>query len=121
MATQGIHVTRNAITKVFVKWNIETWNSAFVSNLERLESDDRQEDEGDNTIIQSTDVPPRCVEEKFLELLRGIEHYPVSLSTPGLPMLCIYRRIGTPATASPDAIDRPGRKRTRQLVRRPAV
>jgi hypothetical protein len=75
---------------VFVKWNIDTWNSAFVSNLKRLESDDHQEDEGDKTVLRSTHVPPRYVEEKFWELLRGIEHHPVSLSAPGLPMLWAY-------------------------------
>ena len=90
LATQGIHVTRNAIAKVFVKWKIETWHSVFVSNLGRLDSDGREENEVDHTVIQSTHEPPRCVEQKFLELLHGIEHHPVSLSAPGLPMLWAY-------------------------------
>jgi hypothetical protein len=45
LATQGIHVTRNAIAKVFATWNIATWNSVFVSKLGRFESDDMADTE----------------------------------------------------------------------------
>lgn len=90
LATQGIHVTRNAIAKVFGKWKIDTWDSVFVSNLGRLELDDSEDNEGDNTFLQRDHDPPRVVEQKFLEMLKGLELHPVPLSAPGLPMLWAY-------------------------------
>jgi hypothetical protein len=90
LAIHGIHVKRNAIAKVFAKWNIETWDSVFVSNLGRLESDDRADVEGEQMGMQPEHEPPRCVEQKFLAMLKGTEFHPVPLSTPGLPMLWAY-------------------------------
>lgn len=42
LESQGIDVGRNAVSKVFIKWNIHSWNSKFVSNLSRLDGNERR-------------------------------------------------------------------------------
>lgn len=89
LSTQGISVKRNAITKVFARWQINKWNSAFKSNLDRLERDDVEDNEID-PFSPTDDDQSRFVEQRFLEMLKGIESHPVSLTAPGLPMLWAY-------------------------------
>ncbi len=89
LATQGINIKRNAIAKVFVRWEIDKWNSVFESNLARLESNDIEDNEAD-IFIQRDNDQPRFVEQNFLEMLKGIELHPVPLTSPGLPMLWAY-------------------------------
>jgi len=87
LATQRVNIKRNAISKVFDRWKINKWNSAFKSNLFRFESDEPEDYEPD--IIQS-DHQAKLVEQKFLEMIKGMEFHPVPLSVPGLPMLWVY-------------------------------
>jgi hypothetical protein len=75
---------------VFAKWKVETWNSVFVSNLGRLESGDTEETNSTHAVIESQPAPPRYVEQKFVDMLKGIELDPVPLNAPGLPMLWAY-------------------------------
>jgi hypothetical protein len=89
LATQGINIKRDAIAKVFSKWKIDKWKSTFKANLGRLESDDIEDGEAD-IFIQRDGDQPRFVEQKYLAMLKGLEHHPVPLSVPGLPMLWAY-------------------------------
>ncbi len=87
LATQGINIKRNAISKVFDRWKINKWNSVFKSNLFRLESDKIEDVEPE---VIRNDNQPRFVEQKFLEMIKGIELHSVPLSAPGLPMVWAY-------------------------------
>ena len=42
---KGVDVQRDAIAKVFAKWEIERWSSAFTSTLSRLEDEVDVEDD----------------------------------------------------------------------------
>jgi len=90
LASEGIKVQRDTITKIFVKWRIDKWNSAFVSNLKRLESDDFEDIESDNLFIDSDIDQSRFVEQKYFEMIKGLSLHTVPLSNPFLLLLWAY-------------------------------
>ena len=89
LKSQGIDVGRNAISKVFTKWDIQSWNSKFVSNLSRLEDAEQEEYEDRDEPISKIEAL-RKVERKFSIMLEGLRDHCVPFSAPGLPILWAY-------------------------------
>lgn len=87
LRTMGIAIKRDAIAKVFSKWAIPKYRSAFVSNLERLES-----------IPQMPETPepqPTCewvrlADKHFVCMWQGIHKHPFRTVAPGLFTLWAY-------------------------------
>ena len=88
LAAQGVRVKRNALAKVFAKWNLASWSSAFVSDLARLETD---RGDGPEPLPETpAEAPPRLTEELFFSMLKGAGDHALPFATPGLPVLWAY-------------------------------
>jgi len=87
LAFMGIEVKRNAVAKVFSRWGVREYCSAFVSNLQRLEALPEEVKEPTPT---QTSFPERLVDEHYVKLLEGIRKYPLSFAAPGLMTLWAY-------------------------------
>ncbi|MCO4815349.1 MAG: hypothetical protein KC454_11585 [Flavobacteriales bacterium] len=88
LSSMGIKVKRDAIAKVFKRWEIGNFNSLFVSDLKRLElsHDDKEE----QPLRSSTSNPVRKVDENFFYQLAGMKNYSMPISAPGIFALWVY-------------------------------
>ena len=83
----GIEVKRDTVAKVFSRWAVKTYSSAFVSNLQRL---DTLEEKTNEPPPEPTHTPSRKGDENFVHLLKGMRHYPLQTASPGLLTLWAY-------------------------------
>jgi hypothetical protein len=83
-----IKVDRSSIAKIFSRWNVSSFKSAFVSNLERLESLPEVQAETIDTNINK--YVALYVDGNFLPFLRGIKRNGIYLNAPGLLVLWVY-------------------------------
>jgi len=88
LAARGVRVKRNALAKVFSKWNLGSWSSRFVSNLNRLETAEWEQVE--SLPEPPEEAPPRLVEQLFFYVLRGAGDHALPFAAPGLPVLWAY-------------------------------
>jgi len=88
LATQGVNVKRNAVAKIFSRWDLASWSPAFVSDLERLETD--QWDGPAAVSEPPAQVPPRLAEQLFVHVLGGAADHALPFAAPGLPVLWAY-------------------------------
>jgi len=89
LKSRGVNVGRNAVSKVFTKWNIQNWNSKFVSNLSRLEGIGQEEDKEPEELPRQVEAL-RKVERKFSIMLEGLGDHSIPFAAPGLPILWAY-------------------------------
>ena len=88
LAAQGVCVKRNAVAKIFGKWELASWSSAFVSDLERLETDQW---DGPDPVPEPPPLPtPRLAEEMFVHVLAAAADHALPFAAPGLPVLWAY-------------------------------
>lgn len=88
LAAQGVCVKRNAVAKILAKWDLAAWSPAFVSDLERLETDEWN---GPAPAPAPPSLPPpRLAEELFARLLTAAADHPLPFAAPGLPVLWAY-------------------------------
>jgi len=88
LAAQGVYVKRNAVSKIFSRWNLASWSSAFVSDLKRFETDQWS---GPEPIADFPSQPPqRLVEKLFSHVLFGAGYHTLPFAAPGLPALWAY-------------------------------
>jgi len=85
---KGVKVDRSSIAKIFSRWKVSSFKSAFVSNLERLESlPEVNSDTIDTNINEAIDL---YVDSNFLPFLRGVKRAGIYLNAPGLLVLWVY-------------------------------
>ncbi len=87
LETMGIQVKPDAVAKVFTKWRVREYASAFVSNLQRLESPAPE--------IEPRDVQPahelvRMGDLHFVQMWQGMQEHPFKTAAPGLFTLWAY-------------------------------
>jgi len=88
LAAQTIHVKRNAVDKVFARWDLGSWSPAFASDLQRLET---TEWSGPEPLPETPcQPPPRLAEELFARVLGGAADHPLPVAAPGLFVLWGY-------------------------------
>lgn len=88
LAAQGVYVKRNALAKVFAKWNLASWSPAFVANLGRLET--LQWEGPEPAPEPPAEAPPRLAEQLFVYVLGGAADHALPFAAPGLPILWAY-------------------------------
>lgn len=90
LAYNGIKADRTTISKLFTRWGVSEFKSAYVSNLKRLEEPE---------IIDAQHIFPepkidvkveRKVNENFHTLLKGMNNSPLYIDAPGLMVLWYY-------------------------------
>lgn len=90
----GVEVKKGSVGKIFKRWNVSGFHSAFISNLERLENfsniDDLQEVQEERVEITQASDYKRYVDSNFILYLKGIEKYPLHIDAPGLFVLWYY-------------------------------
>ncbi|MFV1969273.1 MAG: transposase, partial [Pirellulaceae bacterium] len=83
----GIAVRRDAVAKVFTKWRVHEYASAFVSNLQRLESLPPETEPCD---VQPAPGMIRLADMHFVQMWQGMQKYPLRTAAPGLFTLWAY-------------------------------
>ncbi len=85
---KGLTIQASNITKIFQRWDIKSFESAFIDNLDRLSTD--------STIVTETvketqnKLQSRYVDSNFITLLSGMKKYCLHTDAPGLFVLFSY-------------------------------
>ncbi len=87
LKTMGIQVKRDAVAKVFLKWPVGEYASAFISNLQRLEY---PQPEIKCPEVQAAKGGTRLADVNFVHMWRGMQKYPLKTTAPGLFILWAY-------------------------------
>ena len=87
LKVKDIKVSPSAISKIFNRWNIKEFNSKFLDNLKRLESD--LPNSGYQKLLE-TENPVRFVDECYLATLSGMKDYGLPTDSPGLFLIWAY-------------------------------
>jgi hypothetical protein len=90
MKYKGVDIDRSTVARIFSRWRIKQYKTAFVSNLERL---DREPDPEDSSIhIETTKImkAKRLVDANMIDVLSGMSKYGMYVSAPGLFTIWAY-------------------------------
>lgn len=90
---KGIEIDPSSISKIFTRWEVEKFKSAFVSDLEKFENFADEEHESvqvKNMEITQTQENHRLVDTNFIQLLKGISKTGIRIDAPGLLVLWVY-------------------------------
>jgi len=87
MQYKGINVKRSVINKIFQKWDVQNFKSAFKNNLERLEKPFEEEKVPQVTIKPFSD---KFVDRNFILFLERVSKYGLLVDAPGLFVLWYY-------------------------------
>jgi len=85
---KGIMVERSTVSRIFSRWNIGRYKSAFVSNLERLEQEPAAEMPCVNE--KPPQAPVRMADTNFFHVLAGLAKKAMPVSAPGIFTLWAY-------------------------------
>lgn len=90
LRTKGVTIDPSSVSKIFSRWEISKYKSAFVSNLKRLEKDfDFTEKE--EVEVKKKEMPPqRYVDNNFVLLLEGIRKGGMYVDAPGIFVIWVY-------------------------------
>jgi hypothetical protein len=92
----GIVIKRSIINKIFNKWNVNSYKTAYKNNLERLKTDVDNFAPNKETDINVSSVNSlRYVDSNFISYLKGLKSNALSIDAPGLFVLWHYiERLG---------------------------
>jgi hypothetical protein len=86
---KGINIDRSLVSKIFSRWKVKEFISAFISNLDRLEN--TIEPVKDTIVVTGEKKKmERYVDANFIELLKGIHQTGIYIDAPGLLILWSY-------------------------------
>ena len=94
MKTKGITIDRSAISKIFSRWEVSKYKTAFKNNLNRLEIDDKNENKTD--VIDAEEVQTeykkfrRFVDKKYISTIKRMAKSGLYVDAPGLLVLWVY-------------------------------
>lgn len=86
---KGIGIDRSTISRIFTRWGVSHYQSAFVSDLERLSG----EAESEETLPAPAKAPvkaTRLMDANMLKILAGMEKDGMYVSAPGIFVLWAY-------------------------------
>jgi len=86
---KGIKIERSTVSKVFARWRVVEFRSAFISNLDRLEN---ISDPVKDTVVITEEKKKvdRYADVNFIELLKGVHQTGIHIDAPGLLVLWSY-------------------------------
>ena len=88
LRSMGIRVKSDTVAKVFSKWRVNEYSSAFVSNLEHLDSLPPQAEPYKE--MQPVSKLVRKADMNFIHLWHGLQKHSLNISSPGLFALWAY-------------------------------
>ncbi len=89
---KGIKVHNYSITKLFKRWDVDSYKSEFKSNLDRLEESFTSEPDEDILKIQTS---AKYIDQNFIHKLSGLKKNSLHVDSPGLYVLWHYiEKIG---------------------------
>ena len=87
----GIVIRRSIINKIFKRWNVSSYKTAYKNNLERLKTDvDNFAPNKETDINVSSINSLRYVNSNFISYLKGLKSNALSIDAPGLFVLWHY-------------------------------